>query len=146
MMIMVLVSAPLSQIGDVLGDLEVTESEASEIIEEKKEEIEVHETVVHPEVEPATVQLLQEGHYSLYLSAGILVFAISFLIVSLKTLLKIKNPDPQDIIMITGLIVVVSGAIFISVASTSTEGMSTSISLLSAIAGYIFGAQSRKGK
>jgi hypothetical protein len=81
---------------------------------------------------------LQEKH-KVILLVTIAVTGLSFLLLTLYFIYRVKNYTPSDIVHGTGLVLVIQAILFVVVYSPTSEQLTASIGALGAIAGYLFG-------
>lgn len=137
---MILLGIGYTQIDDLLRTVEKQEETLSEIVNESEN--------TTPMLKAINTRL-HESYYRFYLALAILISSPISLFVTLKFLPK-KEESTDEIVTISGLVMVIHGTLFIVTSTISSEALTASIGLLAAVGGYVLrgtGAETKnKGK
>lgn len=87
---------------------------------------------------------IRQENNKFWLLIGILAASTLVLYVTLTFVRHIGDLAPDNVVAIVGLILVINGAIFISVYAPTDQQMTAPIGILGAIAGYLFGQAHRR--
>jgi hypothetical protein len=130
-------------IDGALGDLDITESEASEINQETKEDIlEIDGTTVSPAHAKQHIihgNKLDESWYSLYIVMGLFITTLVSLRMVTKSIESNPKHKPEDTISGSALIIIIMATLILVMSATTLEAMTPAFSVFTGIGGYIFG-------
>ena len=125
-----------SQIDEILADVQSKEQVLSDV---------VIQTESPQPVIKQTTSRLHESYYRFYLALAILIGSPLSLFVILKFLPK-NDKSTDEVVTISGLVMVIYGTLFIVTATISSEALTASIGLLAAVGGYVLRGTNGKDK
>jgi len=103
--------------------------------------LENHLDVTSNEIKETTSRIdISDGYYySLFVVVGLMMTAVIMMSMVLKAIASSKHHTPQDLVMGSGLIVVVFSTLILVNAATSTEALMAAIGIIGSVTGYVLG-------